>query len=68
VVFADLFRRRRFGRILALKIAMADIRRHVAIRKKPGFIKCSRFTPGNPENFVRVCKSVMLAAGAGEAI
>jgi hypothetical protein len=68
VVFADLFRRRGFGNALALKIDMADIHRHVAVRRKSGFIKCIRFTPGNPEDFVRVCKSIMLTARGGKTI
>jgi len=68
VVFADWFRHGKFGRILALKIDMADLRRHVAIRRKSGFIKCIRFTPGNPEDFARVCQSVMLAAGGGKTV
>jgi hypothetical protein len=67
-VFADLFRRRRFGCILALKIDMADLRRHVAIRRRSGLIKGIRFTPGNPEDFARVCQSIMLAAGGGKAV
>ncbi|MGD0252308.1 MAG: hypothetical protein ABSC01_06380 [Verrucomicrobiota bacterium] len=68
VVFVDLFRRRGFGNALALKIDLADIRRHVAVRRKSGFLKCIRFTPGNPEDFVRVCKSIMLAARDGRII
>jgi hypothetical protein len=65
VVFADLFRRGGLGSGLALKMDMADIRRHVAVRRKSGFIKWIRFTPDHPEDFVRVCKSILPAARGG---
>jgi hypothetical protein len=68
VVFADLFQRRGFGNTFALKIDMADIRRHVAVRRKSGFIKCIRFTPDHPEDFVRVCESILPAARGGKVI
>jgi len=66
VVFADLFRRSGSWNFLALKIDLADICRHVAVRRKSGFIKCIRFTPDHPEDFVRGCKSIMLAVGNGK--
>ncbi len=68
VAFADLFRRRGAWNILALKIDLADIRRHVAVRRRSGFIKCIRFTPDHPEDFVRACKSIMPAVGNGKTI
>ncbi|MGA3282961.1 MAG: hypothetical protein ABSD57_00695 [Verrucomicrobiota bacterium] len=51
-----------------LKIDMADIRRHVAVRRRSGFMKCIRFTPDNPQDFVRVCKSIMLDARGDRTI
>ena len=68
VVFADFFRRGRLWKSLALKIDLSDIRRHVAIRRKSGFIKCIRFTPGNPEEFAGVCESIMPARRGGKTI
>jgi len=68
VTFADLFRRRGARNALALKIDLADIRRHVAIRRTSGLIKCIRFTPDHPEDFVRACKSIMRVAGNGKTI
>jgi len=59
LVGADIFRGKGFRYIWALKIDNADFYRHVAIQRKSGFMKRIRFTPDNPEEFVRVCQSIM---------
>jgi hypothetical protein len=52
----DLFRE---GLVLALKLDMADVCRHVALRKQSGFIKYIKFTPDDADRFVEVCRSIM---------
>jgi hypothetical protein len=54
--FGDLFRK---GLVLALKNDMADVCRHVTLRKKSGFINYIKFTPDDTDRFVEVCRSVM---------
>ena len=43
-----------------IKLDMADLHRHVLVRRKTGFWKRLAFTPDNPDEFVRVCQSVLL--------
>jgi len=63
VVIADLFRGKGFARSFALKMDLADFFRHVAIHRRPGWIKHLRFTPDDPETFVQVCKSIIRNRG-----
>ena len=59
LVFADLFRGKGFVYAFPLKIDWADMCRHVGVRRKSGFMKHIRFTPGDPDKFVEACKSIM---------
>ena len=59
LVFADLFRGKSFAYSFPLKMDGADCRRHVAIKRKTGFMKHLRFTPDDPDKFVEICKSIM---------
>ena len=59
LVFADLFRGKGFGYAFPLKIDWADICRHVAIKRKSGFMKHIRFTPDDPDKFLEACKTIM---------
>ena len=46
----------------ALKLDLADLYRHVGIRRKTGLFKNLRFTPDDPEKFCAVARA-MLEAG-----
>jgi len=59
LVFADLFRGKGFVYAFPLKIDNADGNRHVAIKRKAGFMKRIRFTPDDPDKFVDACKGIM---------
>jgi hypothetical protein len=59
LVFADLFRGKGFVYAFPLKIDFADTCRHVAIKRRSGFIKHIRFTPDDPDKFVEACKTIM---------
>jgi hypothetical protein len=59
VVIGDLFRGKDFARSFALKLDMADFFHHVAIHRRSGWIKHLRFTPHDPDTFVKVCKSIV---------
>ena len=50
----------RKGITWGIKLDMTDLRRHVLVRRKTGFWKRIAFTPDNPDEFVRICKSIML--------
>ena len=60
LVFADLFRGKGFAYAFPLKIDWADMCRHVAIKRKSGFMKHIRFTPDDPDKFVEACKTIMM--------
>ncbi len=62
-VIGDLFRGKGLAYSLALKMDLADFFRHVAIRRRSGWIKHIRITPDDPEEFVRVCKSIATNRG-----
>ncbi len=62
-VIGDLFRGKGFAYSLALKMGLADFCRHVAIHRRSGWMKHIRITPDDPEEFVRVCKSIMMNRG-----
>jgi hypothetical protein len=49
----------RKGIVWGIKLDMTDLCRHVLIRRKSGFWKCLAFTPDNPDEFVRVGKSIL---------
>lgn len=49
----------RKGITWGIKLDNSDLRRHVLVRRKNGFWKCLAFTPDNPDEFVRVCQSIM---------
>lgn len=59
LVFADLFRGKGFVYAFPLKIDWADTCRHVAIKRKSGFMKHIRFTPDDPDKFVEACQTIM---------
>ena len=50
----------RKGVTWGIKLDMTDMHRHVLVRRKTGFWKRIAFTPDNPDEFVRVCQSVLL--------
>jgi len=62
-VIGDLFRGKGFAYSFALKMDLADFFRHVAIHRRSGWIKHIRITPDDPEEFVRVCKSIVTNRG-----
>jgi hypothetical protein len=41
---------------LALKLDLADLKKHVGIQRKNGWFKFIRFTPQNPEEFISKVK------------
>jgi len=59
LVFVDLFRGKGFVYAFPLKIDGADGHRHVAIKRKSGFMKHVRFTPDDPDKFVDACRGIM---------
>jgi len=63
-VIGDLLRGKGFAYSFALKMDLADFFGHVAIYRRSGWIKHIRITPDDPQEFVRVCKSI--AANRGE--
>jgi hypothetical protein len=62
-VIGDLFRGKGIAFSFALKMDLADFFRHVAIHRRSGLIKHIRITPDDPEEFVRVCKSILTNRG-----
>ncbi|HXE43295.1 MAG TPA: hypothetical protein VN516_09750 [Candidatus Baltobacteraceae bacterium] len=46
-----------------IKLDSTDLHRHVLIRREQGFFKNIAFTPNNPEEFVRICKSIAPRVG-----
>jgi len=52
-----------FAYSFALKMDLADFYCHVAIHRRSGWIKHVRVTPDDPEEFVRVCKTIMMNRG-----
>jgi hypothetical protein len=62
-VIGDLFRGKGFAHSFALKLDLADFFRHVAIHRRSGWIKHIRVTPDDPQEFARVCKSIMINRG-----
>ena len=62
-VIGDLFRGKGLAYSLALKLDLADFYCHVAIHRRSGWMKHIRFTPDDPDEFVRVCKSIMKNRG-----
>ena len=53
----------RKGFTWGIKLDNSDLCRHVLVRRKTGFWKRIAFTPDNPDEFVRVCQSIMLDGG-----
>ena len=49
----------RKGFTWGIKLDNSDLHRHVRVRRKTGFWKCIAFTPDNPDEFVRVCQSMI---------
>lgn len=49
----------RKGVTWGIKLDNSDLCRHVLVRRENGFWKCLAFTPDNPDEFVRVCQSIM---------
>jgi hypothetical protein len=54
----------RKGFTWGIKLDLSDLHRHVLITRKTGFFKRIAFTPESPDEFVRVCQSVVTNAGA----
>jgi hypothetical protein len=50
----------RKGFTWGVKLDNSDLCRHVLVRRKSGFWKRIAFTPDNPDEFARVCQSVLL--------
>ena len=48
----------RKGFTWGIKLDNSDLHRHVRVRRKTGFWKRIAFTPDNPDEFVRVCKTI----------
>lgn len=44
----------------ALKLDFADLKEHVGIKRKTGFMKNLRFTPNNPKEFVEKVNEILL--------
>lgn len=42
-----------------IKLDNADLCRHVLVRRKTGWFKRIAFTPDDPHEFVRICRSVL---------
>jgi len=42
-----------------IKLDNSDLHRHVLVRRKNGFWKRLAFTPDNPDEFVRICQSII---------
>ena len=49
----------RKGFTWGIKLDNSDLFRHVQVRRKTGFWKCIAFTPDNPDEFVRICKTII---------
>jgi hypothetical protein len=49
----------RKGFAWGVKLDNSDLCRHVLVRRKTGFWKRIAFTPDNPDEFARVCQSIM---------
>ena len=52
----------RKGITWGIKLDMADLYRHVLVRRQTGFYgfwKRIAFTPDNPDEFVRICQSII---------
>ena len=62
-VIGDLFRGKGLAYSFALKMDLADFYPHVAIYRRSGWMKHVRITPEDPEEFVRVCKSIAMNRG-----
>ncbi len=49
----------RKGVTWGVKLDNSDLCRHVLVRRKTGFWKRIAFTPDNPDEFVRICQSII---------
>jgi hypothetical protein len=49
----------RKGITWGIKLDNSDLCRHVLVRRKTGFWKRIAFTPDNPDEFVRICESII---------
>lgn len=49
----------RKGFAWGIKLDNSDLCRHVLVTRKNGWFKRLAFTPDNPDEFVRVCKSML---------
>ncbi len=49
----------RKGFTWGIKLDFTDLYRHVLVRKKTGFFKRIAFTPDNPDEFARICRSCL---------
>ena len=49
----------RKGFAWGIKLDNSDLCRHVLVTRENGLFKCIAFTPDNPDEFVRVCKSIL---------
>jgi hypothetical protein len=62
-VIGDLFRGKGLAYSLALKLDLADFFRHVAIHRRAGWIRHIRITPDDPEEFVGLCRTIIVNRG-----
>ena len=49
----------RKGITWGITLDMTDLHSHVLVRRKTGFWKRIAFTPDNPDEFVRICQSII---------
>lgn len=49
----------RKGFTWGIKLDLTDLHRHVLVTRKTGFFKRLAFTPDRPDEFVRVCQSIL---------
>lgn len=65
LVLADLFRSDvTFHRLIAVKLDLADLSRHVAVERRHGLFGQYRFVPDDPDAFVAAVEAARQAAGA----
>jgi len=65
-VIGDLFRGKGLASSLALELDFSDLFRRVAIHRRLGWIKHIRIAPDDPEEFLRVCRLIALAASSAQ--
>jgi hypothetical protein len=59
IVVADLFRGKGLVTYRGVKLDNADLCRHVSLQRRSGAFVQFRFTPDDPEGFVKACQAIM---------